>query len=88
MVRIAVTALLEQQLTSRYPSHGKATRTKHLRVNSNGILSLLFLVFYGWRRGWDSNPTRPFRFCKLQIPQCRRCRKCQGCRRALPAIAR
>jgi len=41
-----------------------------------------------WRRGWDSNPTPPFRFCKLQIPQCRHCRRCQQRRRALPAIAR
>jgi len=27
-----------------------------------------------WRRGWDSNPTGPFRFCKLQILQCQHCR--------------
>ena len=33
-------------------------------------------------------PTGPFRFCKLQIPQCQRCRRCQRCRSALPAIAR
>ena len=39
-------------------------------------------------QGWDSNPTGPFRFCKLQIPQCRHYRECQGCRGALPAIAR
>ena len=30
----------------------------------------------------------PFRFCKLQIPQCRHCRRCQQRRRALPAMAR
>ena len=41
-----------------------------------------------WRRGWDSNPTGPFRFCKLQIPHCHGCRKCQRCRGALHAIAR
>ena len=40
-----------------------------------------------WRRGWDSNPTGPFRFCNLQIPQCRHCRECQRCRGVLPAIA-
>ena len=40
------------------------------------------------RRGWDSNPTGPFRFCKLQILKYHRCCKCQECRRALPAIAR
>jgi hypothetical protein len=32
-----------------------------------------------WRRWWDSNPTGFFRFCNLQILNCRRCRKCQRC---------
>ena len=41
-----------------------------------------------WRRGWDSNPTRPFGFCKLQILNCRPCRECQRCRGALHAVAR
>ena len=41
-----------------------------------------------WRRGWDSNPTAPFRFYKLQIPQCHGCRRRQRCRGALHAIAR
>jgi len=41
-----------------------------------------------WRRRWDSNSVRPFRFCKLQILQCRRCRRCCSCRSELPAIAR
>ena len=41
----------------------------------------------GFRRGWDSKPTRPFRFCKLQILHCRRCRECQRCRGALHPIA-
>jgi hypothetical protein len=45
-------------------------------------------VSEGWRRGWDSNPTRRFRFCKLQIPHCRYCRECQRCRGTLHAIAR
>ena len=40
-----------------------------------------------WRRGWDSNPTRPFRFCKLQIPHCQGRRKCQECRGGLHRIA-
>lgn len=40
------------------------------------------------RRGWDSNPARPFRFCNLQILRCRGCRECQHCRRALHTIAR
>ena len=26
-----------------------------------------------WRREWDSDPRASFRFCKLQIPRCRRC---------------
>ena len=30
-----------------------------------------------WRRGWDSNPTGSFRFCKLQILKCQHCRECQ-----------
>ena len=34
----------------------------------------------GWRRGWDSNPTRPFRICNLQILKCRHCRQCHRCR--------
>ena len=25
-----------------------------------------------WRKGWDSNPVSPFRFCKLQILKYRR----------------
>ena len=41
----------------------------------------------GWRRGWDSNPTGPFRFCKLQILKCRHCRECQRCRGALHLVA-
>lgn len=41
-----------------------------------------------WRRGWDSNPTGLFRFCKLRIRQCRQCRECRRRRGALPAIAR
>src|SRR5262249_32957136 len=59
------------------------------RVESRGILlaiSTLISMTY-WLRGWDSNPTRPFRICKLQILLCRRCRKCQRCRRALHRIA-
>ena len=30
-----------------------------------------------WRRGWDSNPTGFFRFCKLQILNCQGCHECQ-----------
>jgi site-specific DNA recombinase len=41
-----------------------------------------------WRRGWDSNPTGFFRFCKLQIPCCQCCHECQRCRGALHAVAR
>src|SRR5580765_8618682 len=41
-----------------------------------------------WRRGWDSDPTRFCRFCKLQIPQCRGYCDCQRCRGALHAVAR
>lgn len=41
-----------------------------------------------WRRGWDSNPTGFFRFCKLQIPHCRHCREHYGRRGALHAVAR
>jgi hypothetical protein len=41
----------------------------------------------GWRRGWDSNPTGRFGFCKLQILQCHDCRACQRCRGALHQIA-
>ena len=40
-----------------------------------------------WRRGWDSIPTRLFRFCKLQIPHCHHSRGCHGCRGALHQIA-
>ena len=40
----------------------------------------------GFRRGWDSNPPRPVRFCKLQILDCRHCHECQRCR-ALHPIA-
>jgi hypothetical protein len=41
-----------------------------------------------WRREWDSNLTGFFRFCKLQIPRCRRCRERHRCRGALHAVAR
>jgi len=41
-----------------------------------------------WRRGWDSNPTGFFKFCKLQIPHCRHPRECQRCRGTLHAVAR
>ena len=46
-------------------------------------------VFSGleWRSGWDSNPARSFRFCKLQILKCRLTQQCQQCRRALHHIA-
>jgi hypothetical protein len=42
----------------------------------------------GWRRGWDSNPTAFFGFCKLQIPNCQHCRESQRCRGTLHAVAR
>ena len=41
-----------------------------------------------FRRGWDSNPARPFRICKLQILQCRHCHRCRRCRGTLHAVAR
>jgi site-specific DNA recombinase len=41
-----------------------------------------------WRRGWDSNPTGFFGFCKLQIPHCRHCRGRHRCRGTLHAVAR
>jgi hypothetical protein len=41
-----------------------------------------------WRRGWDSNPTRRFRFCKLQILKSHNSHTCQRCRGALHAVAR
>lgn len=37
--------------------------------------------------GWIRNPTRPFKFCKLQNLQCRHCRECQRCRGALHLVA-
>jgi hypothetical protein len=49
--------------------------------------SYLDSVCCSWRTGWDSNPRRPLRFCKLQIPQRRQCHKCQRCRRALHRVA-
>jgi len=41
-----------------------------------------------WRRGWDSNPTRILRFCKLQIPRYLDCRRCHRCCGAFHAVAR
>jgi hypothetical protein len=41
-----------------------------------------------WRRGWDSDPTASFGFCKLQIPQCQHCHECQAYCGVLHAVAR
>jgi len=55
----------------------EATITDVARGEPTTPAQLLKTKNRSWRRGWDSNPTRSFRFCKLQILKCRRCRKCQ-----------
>ena len=47
--------------------------TKGTRPLTDGCIYLIQWDLL-WRRGWDSNSVGPFRFCKLQIPQCHRCR--------------
>ena len=80
--RVAKTGLFRVILRRRSWQKLAGTRAE------DQIAKLLIPKEIDWRRGWDSNSSRPFRIRKLQKLRCRDCHECRRCRRALPAIAR